>query len=155
MRSAVCSLVLKSFQVAKPMKFVFLLVLPNDLTVDLKKILGTVGPEPVYIPGGAGFLVHQQYHTTCFSLFHCWRIATAAKVNTLSMARQQMGFLTKSNHGRKELPEQIPTMYIYIYIFKYLATLQYFTNLDFPEIRDFPSKKLPFGVRKPCEVAII
>ena len=33
-----------------------------------------------------------------------------------------------------------------IYIYIYLAKLQHFTNLDFPEIAgDFPSKTLPFG----------
>ena len=35
-----------------------------------------------------------------------------------------------------------------------LAKLQYFTNLDFPEIRDFPYFSPPFGGNRSCEVAM-
>ena len=37
----------------------------------------------------------------------------------------------------------------------YLAKLQYFTNLDFPEIMGFPFLSYLLGGNRSCEVAII
>jgi len=42
---------------------------------------------------------HQHYHTTCISLFHCWRIAKAAKVNTFDGEAANGVLRNGWNHG--------------------------------------------------------